>query len=52
MRRIILAKKNNESSVVIWGTGTPRCEFMHVDDLAGASCFLLQNYNEAGLVNI
>ena len=52
MRRIILAKKNNESSVVIWGTGTPRREFMHVDDLADACYFLIQNYNQAGLVNI
>jgi GDP-L-fucose synthase len=52
IRRIIIAKKNNDSSVVIWGTGTPRREFMHVDDLANACYFLLQNYNEAGLVNI
>lgn len=52
IRRIILAKKNNDSSVVIWGTGTPRREFMHVDDLADACYFLLQNYNQAGLVNI
>ncbi len=52
IRRIILAKKNNDSSVVIWGTGTPRREFMHVDDLADACYYLLQNYNEAGLVNI
>ena len=52
IRRIILAKKNNDPSVVIWGTGTPRREFMHVDDLADACYFLLQNYNEAGLVNI
>ncbi len=52
IRRIILAKKNNDPKVVIWGTGTPRREFMHVDDLADASFFLLQNYNEAGLVNI
>jgi GDP-L-fucose synthase len=52
IRRIILAKKNNDSSVVIWGTGTPSREFMHVDDLADACFFLLQNYNEAGLVNI
>ena len=52
IRRIILAKKNNDSSVVIWGTGTPRREFMHVDDLADACYFLLQNYNEAGHVNI
>jgi GDP-L-fucose synthase len=52
IRRIILAKKNNDSVVTIWGTGTPRREFMHVDDLANACYFLLQNYNEAGLVNI
>jgi GDP-L-fucose synthase len=37
---------------VIWGTGTPRREFMHVDDLADACYFLLQNYNEEGIVNI
>ncbi len=52
IRRIILAKKNNDLVVTIWGTGTPRREFMHVDDLADACYFLLQNYNEAGLVNI
>ena len=52
IRRIILAKKNNEPIVTIWGTGTPRREFMHVDDLANACHFLLQNYNEAGTVNI
>jgi GDP-L-fucose synthase len=52
IRRIILAKKNNDPVVTIWGTGTPRREFMHVDDLANACYFLLQNYNEAGLVNI
>lgn len=52
IRRIILAKKNSDPSVVIWGTGTPRREFMHVDDLADACYFLLQNYNEAGIVNI
>jgi GDP-L-fucose synthase len=52
IRRIILAKKNNDPVVTIWGTGTPRREFMHVDDLADACYFLLQNYDEAGLVNI
>jgi GDP-L-fucose synthase len=52
IRRIILAKKNNDPVVTIWGTGTPRREFMHVDDLADACYFLLQNYNELGLVNI
>lgn len=52
IRRIVLAKKNNEPTVTIWGTGTPKREFMHVDDLADACYFLLQNYNDQGLVNI
>jgi GDP-L-fucose synthase len=52
IRRIILAKKNKEPNVTIWGTGTPRREFLHVDDLADACYFLLQSYNEQGLVNI
>ena len=52
IRKIILAKKHNMPSVSIWGTGTPRREFLHVDDLADACYFLLQNYNEKGLVNI
>ena len=52
IRRIVSAKKNNDSSVTIWGTGTPRREFLHVDDLADACFFLLQNYNEKGFVNI
>ena len=52
IRRIVLAKKNNDPSVTIWGTGTPRREFLHVDDLADACYFLLQKYNDHGLVNI
>ena len=52
IRKILLAKKNNEPNVTIWGTGTPRREFLHVDDLANACYFLLQNYNEQGIVNI
>jgi GDP-L-fucose synthase len=52
IRRIVLAKKNNEPNVTIWGTGKPRREFLHVDDLADACFFLLQNYDEQGLVNI
>jgi GDP-L-fucose synthase len=52
IRKIIIAKKNNQPSVTIWGTGTPKREFLHVDDLADACFFLLQNYNEKGLVNI
>jgi GDP-L-fucose synthase len=52
IRRIILAKKNNDPSVIIWGNGSPRREFMHVDDLADACYFLLQNYDDAGHINI
>ena len=52
IRRIVLAKNNNESTVTVWGTGTPRREFLHIDDLADACFFLLQNYDEKGLVNV
>jgi GDP-L-fucose synthase len=52
IRRIIVAKKNNDPIVTIWGTGSPKREFLHVDDLADACFFLLKNYNEKGLVNI
>ena len=52
IRRIVLAKKNNEPNVTIWGTGTPRREFLHVDDLADACYYLMKNYNEKGFVNI
>jgi GDP-L-fucose synthase len=36
----------------VWGTGRPQREFLHVDDLADACYFLMQNYNEHGLINI
>jgi GDP-L-fucose synthase len=52
IRRIVLAKKNNEPNVIIWGTGSPKREFLHVDDLADACYFLLHNYNEQGPVNV
>ena len=52
LRKFITAKQNNDPEVVLWGTGTPRREFLHVDDLAEACLFLMANYNEAGLVNV
>jgi len=52
IRRVVLAKKNKEPTVTIWGTGTPRREFLHVDDLADACFYLLQNNNKNSLVNI
>lgn len=52
IRRIHEAKLRNDKTVGIWGTGTPRREFLHVDDLADAVLFLLQNYDEEPMVNI
>ena len=52
IRRIILAKNNDEPTVTIWGTGTPRREFLHVDDLADAILFLMKNYNGNEIINI
>ena len=52
LRKFITAKKSGVASVELWGTGTPKREFLHVDDLAAACFFLLENYNEKGLVNI
>ncbi|QNF32316.1 GDP-L-fucose synthase [Adhaeribacter swui] len=52
LRKIITAKEENAPSVTIWGTGKPMREFLHVDDLADACFYLMQNYNEPGLVNI
>jgi len=52
LRKFISAKRNNDPSVTIWGTGSPKREFLHADDLAEACVFLMENYNESGLVNI
>lgn len=52
LRKFITAKQNGEQSVVIWGSGSPKREFLHSDDLANACLFLMDNYDEAGLVNI
>ncbi|WP_207511737.1 GDP-L-fucose synthase [Longitalea luteola] len=52
IRKFHEAKLKNEPAVVMWGTGTPRREFLHADDLADACFFLMQQYDEAGLVNV
>jgi len=52
IRRFHEAKVSGAPFVTIWGTGTPRREFLHVDDLADACYYLMQHYNEPGLVNI
>ncbi len=52
IRKFHEAKCNGSPSVTIWGTGRPRREFMHVDDLADATVFLMQNYDEEDIVNV
>lgn len=52
IRKFHEAKLKNQPAVVMWGTGQPRREFLHADDLADACYFLMQHYNEPGFVNI
>jgi GDP-L-fucose synthase len=52
IRRFHEAKEGGTSEVVLWGSGTPRREFLHVDDLAAASLFLLENYDSADTINV
>jgi GDP-L-fucose synthase len=52
IRKFHEAKKLGKPEVVLWGTGKPRREFLHVDDLADACFYLMQTYDEPGLVNI
>lgn len=52
IRKFHTAKVNGANQVEIWGSGTPRREFLHVDDLADACFYLLQNYDGEQLVNV
>ncbi|WP_050614496.1 GDP-L-fucose synthase [Bacillus testis] len=52
IRKFHDAKMNNEPTVTVWGTGTPRREFLYVDDLADACVFLMNNYSGNEIVNI
>lgn len=52
MRRFHEAKESRASEVSLWGSGTPRREFLHVDDLASACLFLLENYDSPDTINI
>lgn len=52
IRKFHEAKIINAAYVTIWGTGEPKREFLHVTDLAEACLFLMENYNEPGLVNV
>ena len=52
IRKFHEAKENGDATVEIWGSGSPKREFLHVDDLAEACVFLMENYSEAELVNV
>ena len=52
IRKFHEAKVNHRTYVEIWGTGTPRREFLHVDDLADACVFLMQHYNDSQFLNV
>ena len=52
MRKFHEAQVEGFSEVSIWGTGSPKREFLHVDDLASAAVFLMNNYSEASIVNV
>jgi GDP-L-fucose synthase len=52
IRKIHTAKWKGESKVIMWGTGSPKREFLHVDDLAEACFYLMETYNEKEIVNV
>jgi GDP-L-fucose synthase len=52
IRRFHEAKEVGKSEVVVWGTGTPKREFIYVDDLADAAVFLMENYDSEEIVNV
>jgi GDP-L-fucose synthase len=52
IRKFHEAKMKNDPEVVVWGSGSPRREFLHADDMADACVFLMKSYNEPGLINI
>lgn len=52
IRKVHDAKKSGAKSITVWGSGTPRREFLHTTDLADACVFLLENYDQPDLVNI
>ncbi len=52
IRKFHEAKTNGVDTVTLWGSGSPMREFLHTDDLAEACVYLMENYNESGLVNI
>ena len=52
IRKFHEAKMSDAAEVIVWGSGRPRREFLHADDMADACLFLMKTYNEKGLINI
>jgi GDP-L-fucose synthase len=52
IRKFFEAKQMNAGKVELWGSGKPRREFLHADDLADACIYLMKNYNETGTINV
>jgi GDP-L-fucose synthase len=52
LRKFHAAKQNGDPAVTVWGSGSPRREFLHVDDLADALCFLMERYDSPEIVNV
>jgi GDP-L-fucose synthase len=52
IRKFYEAKSEGKENVEIWGTGSPMREFLHVDDLADACLFLMENYNDSEIINV
>jgi len=52
LRKFHTAKQNGDQQVTVWGSGTPRREFLYVDDLADAVCFLMERYESPDIINV
>jgi len=52
IRKMFDAKEKNASEMTVWGTGSPKREFLHVDDLAAACVFLMENYDSGEIINV
>jgi GDP-L-fucose synthase len=52
LRKFHTAKESGTKEVTVWGSGTPRREFLYVDDLADALCFLMERYDSPEIINV
>lgn len=52
IRKFHEGKEHGDDNVIVWGTGVPRREFLHVDDLADACLFLMENYSSGEIINV